>query len=172
MKFREVDATEVVRESASFCSPTPGNISVRCPVCGGEYVHVVNMREVSGHDDYRAGWWGRGHLNVIGFEGECGHVFELCFGNHKGYEPVFCRVPVDAEVATNNPKLRIEMLTDIGKENPKPGVDISEFMCEAVAFVRFRYVPLRTAERAMSSENPKEYLEARGHKWIKHPGEQ
>jgi hypothetical protein len=96
MIFTEVNVTEVVMESSQFESPTPGNIAVKCPVCGDEYVHVVNMRKVSGHDDYRSSWWGRGHLNVIGFEGECGHEFELCFGSHKGNVSVFCRVPVDA----------------------------------------------------------------------------
>ena len=87
----EIDASEIVRES-TFSSPTPGNVAVRCPVCGGEYVQIVSMREVSGHDDYRAGWWGRGNLNVLSFDGECGHKFELCFGAHKGTVSVFGRI--------------------------------------------------------------------------------
>ena len=58
-------------------------------------------------------------------------------------------------------------LTDIGKKDQRPGVDVVEEMCEAVAVVRFRYVPLHVAERAVRSNNCKAYLEKRGYKWIK-----
>ena len=93
--FKELNVTDVMTESSSLNSHPTGNISVKCPVCGSEYVSVANMREVSGEDSYKAGWWGRGDLNVIGFVGECGHEFELCFGFHKGNTAAFCRIAVE-----------------------------------------------------------------------------
>lgn len=93
--MREVRVTEVLEVLPHTTSPTPGGVSVKCAVCGHEYVHVVYMREVPGNDNYAAGWWGRGNLNVIGFEGECGHEFEVCFGFHKGNVHVFGRVSVE-----------------------------------------------------------------------------
>jgi hypothetical protein len=92
--FKELNVADVMTESSSSESDTLGNISVKCPVCGSEYVSVSNMREVSGEDNYKAGWLGRGDLNVIGFSGECGHEFELCFGFHKGNTAAFCRIAV------------------------------------------------------------------------------
>lgn len=89
--MREVAVTEVIGVLPHTTSPTP----VKCAVCGYEYVRVVYMREVAGNDNYEAGWCGRGDLNVIGFEGECGHEFELCFGFHKGNVHVFGRVDIE-----------------------------------------------------------------------------
>ena len=93
--FKELNVADVMTELSSFKSHTPENISVKCPVCGSEYVSVANMRQVSGEDSYKAGGWVRGDLNVIGFAGECGHEFELCFGFHKGNTAAFCRIAVD-----------------------------------------------------------------------------
>jgi len=65
---------------------------MRCPLCGSEYVHLIDTQKVSGNDGYQAGWWGRGDLNILRFEGECGHEFELCFGSHKGNVYTFHRI--------------------------------------------------------------------------------
>ncbi len=92
IEYTEIIATDVVSESRTCTSPTPGNICIRCPVCGDEYVGFGSVREVSGHDSYRASWWGRGDLRVVAFECESGHEFELCFGSHKGNISAYCRV--------------------------------------------------------------------------------
>jgi len=87
-----INVMHAVAKSSQFESPTPGNMVVKCPVCGDEHVRVTDTRGVQGHDNYKAGWWGRGDLDVIKFRGECDHEFELCFGFHKGNVSVFCRV--------------------------------------------------------------------------------
>jgi hypothetical protein len=62
--FKELNVTDVMTESSSFQSHTPGSISVKCPVCGSEYVSVANMREVSGKTVTRTGY-ARGTLQAI-----------------------------------------------------------------------------------------------------------
>ena len=64
------------------------------------------------------------------------------------------------------PIFSVACLTDLGKQNPRSGVDVVEEACEAFAFVRFRYVPLRIADRAVKSKDCRAYLEQRGYEWI------
>ena len=51
---------------------------LKCPVCGDSYQRVGTHQLVSGNDNYEAGWTGRGHLDVLPVEGECGHKWEVC----------------------------------------------------------------------------------------------
>jgi hypothetical protein len=74
-----------------FEEESDSNPWVVCPTCECINVHLVYMKQVDGQDSYKAGWGGRGDLHVLGFEGECGHDFEVCFGFHKGITSVFRR---------------------------------------------------------------------------------
>lgn len=66
-------------------------LTLTCPVCQHEYNHLDTPRLVEGHDDYKA-WEGRGDLVVVPIKGECGSLFEIHFGFHKGQIAVFARV--------------------------------------------------------------------------------
>lgn len=66
--------------------------TVKCPTCGFTYNQVVAIRTVPGHDDYKAGWPGRGDLTVIELAGECGSRWTLCLGFHKGQTGIFVHV--------------------------------------------------------------------------------
>lgn len=74
---------------------------LKCPVCGCTYQHSERAQEISGDDSYDAGWSGRGDLTVIPVWGECGHLWQICFGYHKGETAAFVRVALDPE---GNPK--------------------------------------------------------------------
>lgn len=66
--------------------------TLTCPECGFECNHLGQPEKKSGNDNYDAGWGGRGDLIVIPVEGECGSVWEVCFGFHKGNVAAFTRV--------------------------------------------------------------------------------
>ena len=88
----------------------PGHIV--CPICGGVYNHVKAPINVPGKDDYQArslGFGGRGDLLVIPFWGECGHRWELCIGEHKGFSFLFAR---DALNETSGPRHQSEYLPE------------------------------------------------------------
>lgn len=76
--------------------------TVKCPTCIYTNNRVVSTRTVPGHDDYKAGWPGRGDLTVIELAGECGSRWELCLGFHKGQTGVFVRV-IEACSVTHSP---------------------------------------------------------------------
>lgn len=63
---------------------------INCPICRQEYTHFQSPI-VKDNGDYLNGWNGRGDLIVIPVEGECGHNWELCFGQHKGMTFAFIR---------------------------------------------------------------------------------
>ena len=71
--------------------------SIVCPVCGFEYAHIGEIRKEEGHDHGDAGWKGRGDLVVIPIEGECGCLWDICFGFHKGNIAAFVRVVKECE---------------------------------------------------------------------------
>jgi len=83
--------SEVVGESTAWGGADISH-QVVCPMCRSNFAHPSNVRQVSSDDSYRAGWPGRGDLTVLGFEGECGHDWEICFGFHKGEVFTFARV--------------------------------------------------------------------------------
>lgn len=63
-----------------------------CPICGGNYQHHLSHAEVrDGEDSYRAESVVRGDVISIPFHGECGHVWELCLGFHKGNTWIFVK---------------------------------------------------------------------------------
>lgn len=68
-----------------------------CPVCGFDYGHVGEI-QILQSDHYKA-WEGRGHCIVIPIEGECGHVWNICIGFHKGQNFMFVDI-----VTTAGPK--------------------------------------------------------------------
>jgi hypothetical protein len=63
-----------------------------CPVCRFDYHHLEPPYVISGKDSYKACPPFRGHLTVIPVHGECGAIWELCFGEHKGKTACFIRV--------------------------------------------------------------------------------
>jgi hypothetical protein len=70
---------------------------MRCPVCHFDCIHEGAPYVVPGHDNYEAGWDGRGDLVVVPMEGECGSRFDLCFGFHKGQLMSFVRLTLRCE---------------------------------------------------------------------------
>jgi len=65
---------------------------LQCPLCRDTYQHTGHQQTILGNDNYEAGWEGRGDLLVVPLEGECGHLWEICLGFHKGETFVFVRV--------------------------------------------------------------------------------
>ena len=72
---------------------------LRCPICGESYQHADVYQHIPGRDNYEAGWGGRGDLVIIPVWCEFDHVWQLCFGFHKGATFVFVRVPEQCEEA-------------------------------------------------------------------------
>lgn len=65
---------------------------VKCPECDHDNVHFEAPSLIEGHDNYKAGWHGRGDLIAIPFWCENGHTWTLCFGFHKGNTTTFMRI--------------------------------------------------------------------------------
>jgi hypothetical protein len=63
-----------------------------CPECGFPCNHFGNPKIIPGNDNYEANWGGRGDLLTIPIEGECGCVWEICFGFHKGSIAAYTQV--------------------------------------------------------------------------------
>ena len=66
--------------------------TLTCPECGFECNHFGQAKTILGNDNYDAGWGGRGDLIVIPIDGECGAIWEICFGFHKGNIAAFTRI--------------------------------------------------------------------------------
>lgn len=65
-------------------------LTLICPACGEDYHHVLPYPfNVNGNDSYEAGWGGRGDLYQVPIWGECGHVWALQMGFHKGQTFLF-----------------------------------------------------------------------------------
>ena len=62
-----------------------------CPLCGERYSRVENLKRIDGEDNYKA-WVGRGDCVKVLFESECGSLWYLCFGFHKGITQAFIEV--------------------------------------------------------------------------------
>jgi len=76
-----------------------------CPVCGGEYNHVIGFEIVS--SDYYEAWSpGCGSCYIVKMSGECGHDWEICIGFHKGY----CYMFADRKIQDANSGLQASML--------------------------------------------------------------
>lgn len=65
--------------------------NLKCPECGHEYNHLEPPYLKDGGDNYEAKWGGRGDLIVVPVEGECGSIWQVCFGFHKGNSVAFTR---------------------------------------------------------------------------------
>lgn len=61
---------------------------IKCPVCGGSYSHITRSSVRESHDKGEA-WTGRGDCIELRFDGECGHIWNLCIGYHKGENYLF-----------------------------------------------------------------------------------
>jgi hypothetical protein len=65
---------------------------VVCPVCGNRYSHTRFADDAAPDDPDTSRWqW----LTEVNFWGECGHMWEICFGDHNGRVYVFARVRAD-----------------------------------------------------------------------------
>jgi hypothetical protein len=85
-------ATDVIEHGYDYFGDCPEYKRVLCPVCGHKNNHLGSKPQtIDGKDNYEAGWGGRGDLAVIPIDGECGHVWEMCLGFHKGDVVVFVR---------------------------------------------------------------------------------
>lgn len=62
-----------------------------CPVCYDQLIHTQSPRVLSGEDNYKAGWGGRGNLISIPMWCENGHSFKICLGSHKGETVIYIR---------------------------------------------------------------------------------
>jgi len=71
--------------------------TLKCPVCEELYHHLGEPKKEPGKDGYEASWGGRGDLVIIPIEGECGCLWEICFGFHKGSIAAFTRVNKSCE---------------------------------------------------------------------------
>ncbi|HKP51605.1 MAG TPA: hypothetical protein VJ183_03030 [Chloroflexia bacterium] len=89
-KVRLVSIRDVLEVESSWGDSSL--LDLHCPVCGHEYNHPLDPIRIDGEDSYKAGWPGRGDLLLIPVEGECGHLWELCIGFHKGQTAIFVRV--------------------------------------------------------------------------------
>ena len=87
----EAIAIQQVLSSATYWDPEQVTV-IRCPQCGSEYQHFRHPILADGQDNYKAGWSGRGDLLIIPIEGECGHMWEICLGFHKGQLGIFARL--------------------------------------------------------------------------------
>jgi hypothetical protein len=97
---RVLRLSEVISHGDDRWAGRPSYKRLRCPACSDTYQHVTNSwQHIPGHDNYEAGWGGRGDLVIITMWGECGHTWEICFGSHKGETICFVRVPHDQERA-------------------------------------------------------------------------
>jgi hypothetical protein len=74
-------------EIADFGFGFSNNKRLLCPVCGYGYLHTTH----SGYSTME--WGGRGDVIAVHFEGECGHLWQMCFGFHKGETFSFVRYP-------------------------------------------------------------------------------
>ncbi len=85
-----MDPTYTLAGLAEFTQLSPRESSpqwaclITCPICHFEYNHPKAARTVRSDDNYDADWGGRGDLQILPFTSECGHVWELCIGFHKG----------------------------------------------------------------------------------------
>jgi hypothetical protein len=85
--------SDVIAHDDNLWDGLPHYKRLRCPICTDTNQHVTTHQRVSGHDDYEAGWGGRGDVVMVSVWGECEHTWELCFGAHKGETYCFVRVP-------------------------------------------------------------------------------
>jgi hypothetical protein len=93
LEGREIIPLERVVESGqSTFRNRPAFKRLVCPVCRNTNQHTGEPQTVS-IGDYEAGWGGRGSLLVVPVEGECGHLWEMCFGFHKRETFAFVRTP-------------------------------------------------------------------------------
>lgn len=60
---------------------------LHCPVCGCEWTHVTPP-----HLSYGEKWGGNAELAVSPVWSECGSVWQVCIGFHKGESVIFTRL--------------------------------------------------------------------------------
>lgn len=57
-------------------------LAICCPTCGCCNCHF-GKGKVKKVKEYSS-WYGRGPCLVIPIDGECGHKWNICYGEHKG----------------------------------------------------------------------------------------
>ncbi len=85
----------VIDQDDSWGGPLAGAAKrLLCPVCRYSCQHAAaTWQNVPGRDAYVAGWGGRGDLLIVPVWGECEHIWQICFGSHKGETVGFVRIP-------------------------------------------------------------------------------
>lgn len=73
----------------------PDGAVLHCPVCGEVYQHMGQVDDQLDRPEYAADWWGRGGVILLHMQGECGHIWQLCIGYHKGNSFIFARWNAD-----------------------------------------------------------------------------
>lgn len=112
-----------VRVAGAFYQESNPERSLVCPVCSSEYGHVARYEKVEGLDDYKA-WSGRGDLHKLVIEGECGHTWNLCVGEHKGQLALFVESQKQVIISKGgnfSPKLRWQIMERDGHRCVKCG---------------------------------------------------
>ena len=80
-----------VSKAISLDVERDGFTDILCPLCGFKYSRIKNLKRIDGEDDYKA-WVGRGDCVKVLFESECGSLWYLCLGFHKGVTSAFLEV--------------------------------------------------------------------------------
>jgi len=62
-----------------------------CPACSSEKGHIQYTQKIDSHDNYEA-WTGRGDLYRTLVDGECGHNWYLCIGEHNGLLIIYAEI--------------------------------------------------------------------------------
>lgn len=92
-------------------SDVPGFL-LTCPVCGCMNVHLASVKTKEGFDSYATKTGVKGDVTTLTFYGECGSVFEINYGFHKGHLFLWpdtlqsCRVDYRAYIQSDEWKAR------------------------------------------------------------------
>jgi hypothetical protein len=117
---------DVKRESAGEVEGLDWSSIMACPICHDLYNHFREFRTIDSEDDYKAAWGGRGDLQILTFNCESGHEWELCIGFHKGYNYIFCR----AEQITESVNYREYIVSQEWKEKADAAKERAGYRCQ------------------------------------------
>lgn len=88
-----VDKKNIERPKVDFLSLDGyGNPAICCPECGFSYTEIIDHKLERGNDNGDTGRGCRGDVHTLLVNCECGGVWELFFGFHKGETSVKYKV--------------------------------------------------------------------------------
>jgi len=153
----ECALSHALLEEGQRCS---NNWELRCPVCGFWPGHMREVEKIDGKDSWQAGWSGRGDLVVIRIDGECGHSWELCLGEHKGAIQIFARI--DDRGCASGGRLRVFGPIESGILTSKEAVNQNHDTVDPLV-LKWRYSAGRRNEnkacREPITDKQKQYIE-------------